>query len=161
MCLVLNDILQIIAQLKERRLQHSFINERNLYLINGVIKLGGLEYLERSDKINLEEIEHLKFTRITSCAQYLAPEILIRKKLSHNMSLFAIGVLMFRLLYNELPFDGQFTDMRDLALMYQNEICKVDFSERKMLQSLRVESSLSKDFINKLQGDQNSFYRHR
>lgn len=150
-----------MGQLKERRLQHAFINERNLYLINGVIKLGGLEYLERSDKINLEEIEHLKFARITACAQYLAPEVLIRKKLSHNMSLYAVGVLMFRLLYGELPFEGQFTDLRDLSLMYQNEVCKVDFDGREMIQSLRVGSSFSKAFISKIQNDRNSIYRRR
>lgn len=127
MCLVLNDLLQIFSQLKERRLHHCFINEDNLYLINGMVKIGGLEFLERTNKIKLPELEYLKFSNISKHVDYLAPEILTNKKLSMNMNLFSFGVLAHKLLFNVYPFQGKFKNNRDLELMYRNETCKLDF----------------------------------
>lgn len=127
MCLVLNDLLQIFSQLKERRLHHCFVNEENLYLVNGMVKLGGLEFLERTSKTKLPELEYLKFARIRRHVDYLAPEILTGKKLSMNMNLFSFGVLAHKLLFDAYPFQGKFKDIRDLELMYRNETCKLDF----------------------------------
>lgn len=125
---MLNDLLQIFSQLKERRLHHCFINEENLYLINGMVKVGGLEYLERTNKIKLPELEYLKFSKIRKHIDYLAPEILTNKQLSMNMNLFSFGVLTHKLLFNVYPFQGKFKNNRDLELMYRNEICKLNFA---------------------------------
>jgi hypothetical protein len=136
MCLVLNDLLQIFSQLKERRLHHCFVNEDNLYLINGMVKLGGLEFLERTNKIKLTEREYLKFSGIKKHVDYIAPEILIRKKLSMNMNLYSFGVLVYKLLFNVYPFQGKFDGTKDLILMYKNEICKLDFCKKTKIRTI-------------------------
>ena len=136
MCLILNDLLQIFSQLKERKLHHCFVNEDNLYLINGMVKLGGLEYLERTNKIKLTEREYMKFVSIKKHVDYIAPEILISKKLSMNMNLFSFGVLVYKLLFNMYPFEGKFDGIKDLILMYKNEVCKLDFCNQTKIKTL-------------------------
>ena len=143
MCLILNDIIQIFAQMKERKLQHCFINENNLYLINGMVKLGGLEFLEPISKINMEERQYLKFSYLFDDVDYLPPEVLVRKIFTLNMNLFSLGVFIYRLLYNRYPFEGKFNGSKDLLLMYQNEVCKLEFPEASVMASLSSHSLLS------------------
>mgnify|MGYP001803184909 CR=1 FL=1 len=142
MFLILNDIMLIFSQLKKRNLHHSFINEDNLYLINGTVKVGGFEFFERTNKIKLTEREYLKFSQIEKNIDYLAPEILENKKLSMNMNLFSFGGLIYKLLYNSYPFEGKFDGNNDLILMYKNEVCSLDFV--KIPEKKKKEKNLSK-----------------
>ncbi len=98
--LILKDLTDALVILRENKLVHRSISPRHIYIINGYVKLGGLEYIQEIIKDLPEPAEIMA----PPLLRYLPPEAFLKKKMVHSSQIFSLGIMLFELVYKKLPF---------------------------------------------------------
>jgi len=102
------DICNAIADCQKEKIIHRDVKIENIFIdeVNGRFKLGDFGVSK--------EAKGTTMGTLTGTEDYMAPEITKRQKYNNNVDIYAIGIVMYRLLNNQripfLPAEGMITD---------------------------------------------------
>lgn len=98
--IVFKDLVDAIVVLRENKLIHHQVTLKNIYIINGYVKLGGLEHVH-AIATPLPPF----YANCEKSLEYLSPEFYTKKHLIYPSQVFSLGVSIYKLLFNKYPFD--------------------------------------------------------
>jgi serine/threonine protein kinase len=160
--IIMKDLIDALVILRESKLIHTLICPQVVYVINGYVKLGGLQYIQGiSCEQNYDDIP-------SKLMPYLSPEIYLKRKAIFPSQIFSFGMLFYELLFKRSPFPlmehqwtfqhyKEFYEKVKLFDFKINEICiepnvfeivkeclKIDYPNRMTLRYLQ---EVSGDFL--------------
>ena len=125
--IIFKDLVDAVVILRENKLIHHQITLRNVFLINGFIKLGGLEYIHPA-ATPLPSF----YNFLPKSLEFSAPEFHTKKNLIFPSQVFSLGILIHFLLFDKFPFPSELKEEKHFREFYQlkkilnlvsNDIC--------------------------------------
>lgn len=96
--IIFKDLIDALILMRENKLIHTMISPRVIYIMNGHVKLGGLEYvLEFGDEQSYQNVP-------TNMLPYLGPEAFLKSKAIYPSQIFSLGMILYELLFKKRPF---------------------------------------------------------
>lgn len=99
---VFKDLTDAIVVLRDNKLIHHEISLRHVFLLNGYVKLGGLDHI-----FPVATPLPSFFAYSPRHLEYLPPEHYTKKNLLFSSQVFSLGVLIFWLLFEAFPYPAE------------------------------------------------------
>jgi serine/threonine protein kinase len=116
----MKEIANALKFLRSRKIVHRDLKTENFLVFN---EEDGTLRLKLSDFTSARQLHENQMTRsLWGTPLYMAPEILDNKKYTDKADLWSVGVIMYRLMFNKLPYTGE--NWSDLAANIRNNPVK-------------------------------------
>jgi len=104
--LLLRQAVRALAAVHEAGMVHRDIKPDNLYLVGPIGEPHSIKVLDFGMAHLPDEQNYENSTSILGTAQYMAPEQILVEPVDARTDIYALGVVMFRMLTGHLPFDA-------------------------------------------------------
>lgn len=153
--IIFKDLTDAIVVLRDNKLIHHEISLRHIFLINGYIKLGGLDHI-----FPIATPLPSFYARCPKSMEFTAPEFYTKRNLIYSSQIFSLGVVIYWLLFERFPFPPELRTTKHFSEFYEhqkvinfdcNQVCpepnvfliakeclNVEYAERITLRYLKV-----------------------
>lgn len=111
--IIFKDLVDALATLRDNKLIHHDISLRNVFLINGYVRLGGLEHI-----FPISSPLPSFYVPESRPLESLAPEFYTKKNLIYASQIFSLGVLIYWLLFERFPFPSEVKTHKHFSEFY-------------------------------------------
>lgn len=96
--IIFKDLIDALILLRENKLIHTMISPKVIFVMNGYVKLGGLQHVQEFG--NEQSYQSVP----TQLLPYLAPEAFLKRKAIYPSQIFSLGMILFELVFKKRPF---------------------------------------------------------
>ncbi|CAF3518975.1 unnamed protein product [Rotaria sp. Silwood1] len=129
---IFNQIINGIEYIHSRKLIHRDLKPSNiLFSMDNIVKIGDFGLVSAFGEDNIDNIDHTKNDEFGGTTLYMSPEQINRQSYNQKVDIYAIGIILFELLY---PFSTQMERIRTLEnIRLQIPIFPIDFECNQLI----------------------------
>ena len=120
LCYLAGGIIEALLYINKKKIIHMDIKRQNI-LIDDFLNVKVTDY---SVSVNFADKENDIYLPMVGTCYYMSPEVLCQKKISiseaSKIDIYSFGVLLYRLAFNDYPYDLDKIDSHNYSLIYQN-----------------------------------------
>lgn len=134
---IIKSVLQGLTAIHAKNLIHRDIKAENILLISDTSKTGPYGYLVKICDLGFCREDDENVNTFCGTTSYMAPQIFKKEVYDNKVDVWAVGVLMYRMLYGDFPF-------KSINMEYEiNSKCAKGFNIKKI--KLKHNPSISKE----------------
>ncbi|CAF2692597.1 unnamed protein product [Rotaria sp. Silwood2] len=123
---IVDQIINGIEYIHSKKLIHRDLKPSNiLFSMNNIVKIGDFGLVSAFGEDKIEKIDHTENNEFGGTILYMSPEQINRQSYNQKVDIYAIGIILFELLY---PFSTQMERIRALEnIRLQTPVFPIDF----------------------------------